>query len=114
MAYNYQGQCCGRPHVASWAEVGVTLTSELLAGNEDPRPGVSGLLRRALAVLPEGVGQVKLRADAGYFARWSWPLPRTGRASASRSAPSTSLRCGAPWPGSQRPGSRTKLRPTRR
>jgi hypothetical protein len=24
--------------------------------------------RRALAVLPEGVGQVKLRADAGYFA----------------------------------------------
>ena len=22
VAYNYQGQCCGRPHVATWAELG--------------------------------------------------------------------------------------------
>jgi Transposase DDE domain group 1 len=68
VAYNYQGQRCGRPHVASWAEAGVALAAELLAGNEDPRRGAPGLLRRALAALPEGVGQVKLRADGGYFA----------------------------------------------
>jgi Transposase DDE domain group 1 len=68
VAYNYLGQRCGRPHVASWAEAGVALAAELLAGHEDPRRGAPGLLRRALAALPEGVGQVRLRADGGYFA----------------------------------------------
>ena len=68
VAYNYQGQRCGRPHVASWAEIGVALAAELLAGNEDPRPGAAGLLRRALAALPPGIGRIRLRADAGYFA----------------------------------------------
>jgi hypothetical protein len=68
IAYNYQGQRCGRPHVATWAEIGVALGLDLLAGNQDPRPGAPGLLRRALRALPEGVGQVKLRADGGYFA----------------------------------------------
>jgi hypothetical protein len=68
VAYNYQGQRCGRPHVASWAETGVTLAGDLLAGDVDPRPGAPGLLRRALASLPRGVRRVALRADAGYFA----------------------------------------------
>jgi hypothetical protein len=68
VAYNYQGQRCGRPHVASWAELVVTLAADLLAGDQDPRPGAPGLLRRALAGLPAGVGEVKLRADGGYFA----------------------------------------------
>jgi hypothetical protein len=68
VAYNYQGQRCGRPHVASWAETGITLAADLLAGDQDPRPGAAGLLRRALASLPRGVRRVALRADAGYFA----------------------------------------------
>jgi Transposase DDE domain group 1 len=68
VAYNYQGQRCGRPHVASWAELEVALAADLLAGDSDPRPGAPGLLRRALAGLPAGVGEVKLRADGGYFA----------------------------------------------
>jgi Transposase DDE domain group 1 len=68
VAYNYQGQRCGRPHVATWAETGVTLAADLLAGDQDPRPGAAGLLRRALASLPRGVARVALRADAGYFA----------------------------------------------
>jgi hypothetical protein len=68
VAYNYQGQRCGRPHVATWAEADVALAADLLAGNEDPRRGAPGLLRRALAALPEGVREVKLRADGGYFA----------------------------------------------
>jgi hypothetical protein len=68
VAYNYQGQRCGRPHVASWAELEVTLAADLLAGDHDPRPGAPGLLRRALGGLPAGVGEVKLRADGGYFA----------------------------------------------
>jgi Transposase DDE domain group 1 len=68
VAYNYQGQRCGRPHVASWAETGLTLAADLLAGDQDPRPDAAGLLRRALARLPRGVRRIALRADAGYFA----------------------------------------------
>jgi hypothetical protein len=68
MAYNYQGQRCGRPHVATWAETGVTLAADLLAGDQDPRPEAAGLLRWALAGLPRGVRRVALRADAGSFA----------------------------------------------
>jgi hypothetical protein len=68
VAYNYQGQRCGRPHVASWAELEVSLAADLRAGDQDPRPTAPGLLRRALGALPAGVGRVKMRADVGYFA----------------------------------------------
>ena len=36
IADNYKGQRAGRPHVASWAEAGVVVAADLLAGNEDP------------------------------------------------------------------------------
>jgi hypothetical protein len=70
VAYNYQGQRVGRPHVALWAEAGTVLAADLLAGDVDPRPGAAGLLRRALAALPARVraAEVRMRADAGYFA----------------------------------------------
>ena len=45
VAYNYQGQRCGRPHVAAWAETGTVLAADLLPGDADPRPGAAGLLR---------------------------------------------------------------------
>ena len=76
MAYTYQGQRAGRPHVAAWAETEFPLAADLLAGDQDPRSSVVALLRRALAALPQAVrdgaaaaGQkIALRADAGYFA----------------------------------------------
>lgn len=68
VAFNHLGQHCGRPHVATWAEIGVALGANLLAGNEDLRRGAPALLRRALRALLAGVAQVTLRADAGYFA----------------------------------------------
>ncbi|MGH3990839.1 MAG: IS1380 family transposase [Pseudonocardiaceae bacterium] len=68
VAYNYQGQRAGRPHVATWAELEVALAADLMAGDQDPRPGAPGLLRRALRGLPGEVSEVKLRADGGYFA----------------------------------------------
>jgi hypothetical protein len=70
VAYNYQGQRVGRPHVATWAQTGTVLAADLLAGDVDPRAGAAALLRRALAALPPParVGPVRLRADAGYFA----------------------------------------------
>ncbi len=78
VAYNYQGQRCGRPHVAGWAETGTVLAADLLAGDQDPRSRASALLRRAVAVLPAAVRQAPLsmRADAGYFAG---DLARTAR-----------------------------------
>lgn len=70
VAYNYQGQRCGRPHVATWAETATVLAADLMAGNEDPRGHAGALLNRALAALPAPAraGRVLLRADAGYFA----------------------------------------------
>jgi hypothetical protein len=70
VAFNHQGQRCGRPHVATWAETATVLAAELMAGNEDPRGHAAQLLDRALAGLPAAAraGRVRLRADAGYFA----------------------------------------------
>lgn len=70
VAYNYHGQRCGRPHVATWAEAETTLAAELLSGNDDPRASAAALFLRALGALPRRVraAQVALRVDAGYFA----------------------------------------------
>jgi hypothetical protein len=73
IAYNYQGQRAGRPHLATWAEAGVALAADLLAGDEDPRAGALALVRRALVALPQAiggqpVGRARVRMDAGYFA----------------------------------------------
>ena len=76
VAYTYQGQRAGRPHVASWAETEIPLAAGLLCGDQDPRSDVAGLLGRALAALPQAIRdgaaaagrKIALRADAGYFA----------------------------------------------
>ncbi|WP_432976826.1 hypothetical protein [Dactylosporangium sp. CA-233914] len=39
IAYSYKGARAGRPHVATWAEAGLVTAADLLAGDEDPRPG---------------------------------------------------------------------------
>jgi hypothetical protein len=74
VAYNYAGQRAGRPHLATWAEAGLTVAADLLAGNDDVRPRAAGLLRRGLAGIPERVraaaaaaDRLRVRADAGYF-----------------------------------------------
>jgi hypothetical protein len=71
VAYNHQGQRVGRPHGAAWAETEIVLAADLGGGTDDPRATAPGLLRRALAALPQRArrsGRVALRADAGYFA----------------------------------------------
>jgi hypothetical protein len=70
VAYNCQGQRCGRPHVAGWAQTATVLAADLMAGYEDPRAHAPELLTRALAALPAAArpGRIRLRADAGYFA----------------------------------------------
>src|SRR5664280_2772016 len=66
--YNYQGQRAYRPHIAFWAEGGVTLAADLMKADEDPRPVAAQLLDRAIAQLPPGVAKIRCRWDAGYFA----------------------------------------------
>lgn len=67
-AHAYTGALTLRPHIAHWAEAGVPLAAELMGGTEDPRANAVEILDRALQALPEGVGQVSVRWDAGYFA----------------------------------------------
>lgn len=81
VAYNYQGQRCGRPHVATWAQTCTALAADLMAGDEDPRGHAADLLGRALAVLP---------------------APRTWPEWGSPSAPSASPHCGGSWTASPR------------
>ena len=74
VAYNYAGQRAGRPHLATWAEAGLTTAADLLAGNDDVRPRAADMLARGLAGIPEPVraaaraaDRLRTRADAGYF-----------------------------------------------
>jgi hypothetical protein len=68
VAFNYRGQRAGRPHLATWAEAGITVAAELLAGNDDVRPRAADMLRRAVTAIPAAVtGRPRLRADSGYF-----------------------------------------------
>jgi hypothetical protein len=71
IAYNYKGQRGGRPHVATWAEAGVVTAADLLAGDEDPRPGAGCLMERSVATLKAAGVSVrpKVRGDVGYFAK---------------------------------------------
>ena len=66
--YNYVGQRAYRPHIAFWADGGVTLAADLMKADEDPRPVAAQLLDRAINQLPPGVGKIRCRWDAGYFA----------------------------------------------
>jgi hypothetical protein len=67
-AYTYLGQRAYRAHIAVWAELGVPVAADLLAGDEDPRSGVVELIERVGRLLPAGIGRVALRMDTGYFA----------------------------------------------
>ena len=67
VAWNYAGQRVGRAHPATWAEAAVILAAELGLGVDDPRPQAPGLIARAVANLPAGLGRPRVRCDAGYF-----------------------------------------------
>ena len=71
IAYTYKGARAGRPHVATWAEAGVVTAADLLAGDEDSRPGAGSLITRSVATLKAAGITVrpKVRGDVGYFAK---------------------------------------------
>jgi Transposase DDE domain group 1 len=81
IAYTYKGQRAGRPHVATWAEAGLVTAADLLAGDEDPRPGAGGLIERSVATLrAAGVSaRPRVRGDVGYFAKdIAWAVVEAG------------------------------------
>ena len=81
IAYNYKGQQAGRPHIASWAEAGVVVAADLLAGDEDPRRDAAGLIADTVATLRvAGVtARPRLRGDVGYFAaQIAWAAFKSG------------------------------------
>ena len=67
VAYNYQGQRCGRSHPAVWAEAGVALCADLGSGKDDPRPQAPSLIKRSVVALPTGLLRPIIRADSGFF-----------------------------------------------
>lgn len=67
VAYNYCGQRAGRAFLVTWAELGVVLAADLLAGNDDPRPIAGDLIASAIECLPAGLARPCVRADAGFF-----------------------------------------------
>ncbi|MGH9075453.1 MAG: IS1380 family transposase [Acidimicrobiales bacterium] len=67
VAHNHQGQLCGRPHPAVWAEAGVVLAGVLGSGVDDPRPQAPRLIATAVGALPCGLGRPIIRGDSGFF-----------------------------------------------
>jgi len=106
VAYNCQGQRAGRPHLATWADTGLTLAGDLLTGVQDVRAHSSALLARAVAALPDEVRP----GSATPTARWCAPTPgtsppnsltpRSGWALTSPSLRNATPRCGGPPPPS--------------
>lgn len=69
VAYNYLGQLAGRVLLTTWAEAGVALACELMAGNDDPRPAAPDVIAAAIAGLPAGLDRPRVRMDSGFFDR---------------------------------------------
>jgi hypothetical protein len=81
IAYSYKGARAGRPHVATWAEAGLVIAADLLAGDEDPRPGAGSLIERSVDTLrAAGISvRPKVRGDVGYFAQdIAWAAVQSG------------------------------------
>lgn len=70
----YQGTTGYQPVIALWAEQDVILADEFRDGNVPPQSGNLRVVQRAVAAIPEGVEEVRVRSDsAGYtheLMRW--------------------------------------------
>lgn len=68
-ARNREGQLSYAPYLATWAERGRALCSELHPGNRQMLSGPESarIAERAIDLLPEGHGQVSFRVDSGFY-----------------------------------------------
>jgi hypothetical protein len=65
--YNYEGKRSFGSLFCTWAERRRVLAAGLRPGHASDKPISPQLVRRALRTLPEGHGEVRLRADSGFF-----------------------------------------------
>jgi len=68
-ARNRDGQLSYAPYLATWAERGRALCSELHPGNRQMLSGPESarIARRAIELLPEGHGPISFRIDSGFY-----------------------------------------------
>lgn len=68
-ARNRDGQLSYAPYLATWAERGRVLCSELYPGNRQMLSGPESarIARRAIDLLPEGHGALSFRVDSGFY-----------------------------------------------
>lgn len=66
---SYTGELSYQAHVATWAERGRSVCSELMPGNKAKLTAeeAAKLCRRAIKLLPKDHGEVTFRLDSGYF-----------------------------------------------
>jgi len=109
VAYNYLGQRCGRPHVATWAETATALAADLIAGDEDPAatPLACWVAHWRRCLPRRGPGGSCCAPTPG-TSPGSWPAPRWRPVSSSRSGPSASPHCGGSWAASPRAAGSTR------
>lgn len=69
-ARSRHGSTSYAPHVATWAQRGRALTSELVGGNREKLSGTeyAQIAARAIGLLPAGHGPVTMRVDSAYYA----------------------------------------------
>ena len=67
--YNYQGQRAYRPHIAFWADGGVTLAADLMKADEDPRPGRRATVGPGDRATPAGSGEDPVSLGRRVFRR---------------------------------------------
>jgi hypothetical protein len=68
-ARSHTGALAYNSYVVTWARRGRALTSELVGGNRSriAAPQSAAMIARAIALLPNGHGQVTVRGDSGFY-----------------------------------------------
>jgi hypothetical protein len=65
--YNYEGKLSLGSLFCTWAERRRVVAGQLRSGSASDKPIAAAVVRRALRNLPEAHGEVRLRADSGFY-----------------------------------------------
>ena len=65
--YNYQGKRSFGSLFCTWAKRRRVVAAQLRSGSASDKPIAPAVVRRALRTLPQGHGEVRLRADSGFY-----------------------------------------------
>ncbi|HUY09486.1 MAG TPA: transposase, partial [Candidatus Dormibacteraeota bacterium] len=81
--YNYQGKRSLGSLFCTWAERRQVVAAQLRSGSASDKSSSFAVVQRALRTLPKDHGEVRLRADSGFysvpFLKWCLATRRCGR-----------------------------------